>query len=97
MPPEEIDMDYQERMNDEERELEEEMKDWVKVVRCKDCKYWLPHTKCGVDKDNNEYHNYCKYHMIDELYPEFWEAEDFCSYGERKEQEHEGGDANESR
>ena len=61
-----------------------------RVVRCKDCKYWEPHTQCGSDEDNDEYHNYCGYHMpSDEWYAGHWEADDYCSYGEKKEQEHD--------
>ena len=64
--------------------------DVVEVVRCKDCKYWQPHTQCGFDEDNDEYHNYCGYHMPDdEWYAEYWEADGYCSYGERKKQKHE--------
>ena len=58
------------------------------IIRCKDCKYWQPHTQCGFDEDNDEYHNYCGYHMPgDEWYAEYWEADDYCSYGERKDNE----------
>lgn len=60
--------------------------DVAEIVRCKDCKYWQPHTQCGFDEDNDEYHNYCGYHMPDdEWYAEYWEADDYCSYGERKD------------
>lgn len=79
------------------RELERRIKndyisqppaDVVEVVRCKGCKYWLPHTQCGSDEDNDEYHNYCNYHMPDdEWYAGYWEADDYCSYGEREDNE----------
>lgn len=61
-----------------------------RVVRCKDCKYWQPHTQRGFDEDNDEYHNYCGYHMPDdEWYAEYWEADDYCSYGKRGQQDDE--------
>ena len=69
-------------------ELMAERADIVKVIRCKDCKYWQPHTQCGFDEDNDEYHNYCGYHMPeDKWYAGYWEADDYCSYGERKDNE----------
>lgn len=59
--------------------------DVVEVVRCKDCKYWLPHMQLGCDEDYGEYHNYCALHVPDdEWYAEEWNADDFCSMGERK-------------
>ena len=47
--------------------------DAVEVVRCKDCKYW---------KDNNDGypHEECRWGHGETPY-----ANDFCSYGERKE------------
>ncbi len=60
--------------------------DVVEVVRCKDCKHWLPHTQCGFDEDNNEYHDYCGCHMpLDDFEAEYWDANDYCNYGEKKE------------
>lgn len=57
----------------------------VEVVRCKDCKYWLPHEQFGFDEDNDEYHDYCGYHMPqDEFEAEYWDANDFCNHGKRK-------------
>ena len=46
--------------------------DVVEVVRCKECKYW----ECGKD-----YEPYCNHwgNMMSET-----NADDFCSYGERK-------------
>lgn len=44
--------------------------DAVPVVRCKDCKYWCEDTlSCTIGNH----------------YDDNWYAEDFCSYGERKE------------
>ena len=49
------------------------MKDLVEVIRCKDCKYW---------QDNNDGypHEECRWG-----HGETPDANDFCSYGERKE------------
>lgn len=61
--------------------------DAVPVIRCKDCKHWLPHTQFGYDADNEEYHNYCNRHLPDdEFYAFRKEAEDYCSWAERKEE-----------
>ena len=50
-------------------------KDMQKVVRCRDCKYF--------QDNNNEYpHNECKWRQ-----DETPDADDFCSYGERKAEE----------
>lgn len=78
MPPEDIDMEYQEQMNDEERELEEEMRDWVRVVRCKDCKWY--------DSDGEEMNTqgHCWYKNGDPVMQDM-KPNDYCSYGERKE------------
>lgn len=48
--------------------------DAVEVVRCKDCKYWREESLwCDMNsKDRGEHYN--------------WYAEDFCSYGERREE-----------
>lgn len=55
------------------------------VVRCKDCKHWLPHTQFGYDADYEEYHNYCNRHLPDDdFYAFIKEAEDYCSWAERK-------------
>ena len=53
--------------------LEEDADDVVPVVRCKDCKYW---------QDNNDGypHEECRW-----WHGETQDANDFCSYGERKE------------
>ena len=75
------------KLKEETKELYERL---LGIVHCKGCKYWLPHTQCGYDADYGEYHNYYKYHMPDdEWYAEYWEADDYCSFGEQKEQEHE--------
>ena len=48
--------------------------DAVKIVRCKDCKYWHEDTvSCG----------YISYGEAPERVN--WYANDFCSYGERKD------------
>lgn len=53
--------------------------DAVPVVRCKDCKHWkhideyIPHMECNI---------FCGAH--EHGYPT--SADDYCSYGERKEQ-----------
>ena len=48
-----------------------------KLVRCKECK----HGKYEFT-DNKDW-IYCKHHY------DYWTADDFCSYGERKETDHE--------
>ena len=50
-------------------------KDCVQVVRCKDCKHYNKESLwCGMNsEDRGEWFN--------------WYAEDFCSYGERKDNE----------
>ena len=55
------------------------------VVRCKDCIHWFPHTQCGFDEDNDEYHDYCGLLIPDDDYYAFQrKPDDYCSYGERK-------------
>ncbi len=57
------------------------------LIRCKDCKHWLPHTQFGYDADYEEYHNYCKRHLPDDdFYAFIKEADDFCSWAERKKE-----------
>ena len=48
--------------------------DAVEVVRCKDCMHWREESLwCDMNsKDRGEHYN--------------WYAEDFCSYGERREE-----------
>lgn len=61
--------------------------DAVPVIRCKDCKYWLPHEQFGFDEDNNEYHNYCERLVPDDYFYAFTrEADEYCSRAERKEE-----------
>lgn len=58
------------------------------LVRCKDCIHWFPHTQCGFDEDNDEYHDYCGLLIPDDDYYAYRrKANDYCSYGE-----HKGGD-----
>lgn len=57
------------------------------LIRCKDCKYWLPHSQFGFDEDNEEYYDYCELLVPDDDYYAITrKAEDFCSRGERKEE-----------
>ena len=59
--------------------------DAVEVVRCKDCKHWFPHTQCGFDEDNDEYHDYCGLLIPDDDYYAYTrKPDDYCSYGECK-------------
>ena len=59
--------------------------DAVEVVRCKDCKYWLPHSQFGFDEDNEEYYDYCELLVPDDDYYAITrQADDFCSRAERK-------------
>lgn len=52
--------------------------DLVEVVRCKDCKWWEARTYGGcIGKCENP---------LNGLVSEYLDDEDFCSYGERKEQ-----------
>ena len=61
--------------------------DAVPVIRCKDCKYWLPHSQFGFDEDNEEYHDYCELLVPDDDYYAITrKAEDFCSRAEREEE-----------
>ena len=64
----------------------EATKDAVEVVRCRDCIHWFPHTQCGFDEDNDEYHDYCGLLIPDDDYYAFRrKPDDYCSYGERRE------------
>ena len=51
----------------------EQAADVAPVVRCKDCKYW---------QDNNDGYPHEECRWVHEETPD---ADDFCSYGERKE------------
>lgn len=54
------------------------------LVRCKDCKFWMPHSQLGYDEDNGTYHDYCeKLIPEDEYYAFYRSANDFCSRAER--------------
>ena len=65
----------------------QKVEDIVSVIRCKDCKHWLPHEQFGFDEDNGEYHNYCGILVPDDHYYAFTrEADDYCSRSERKEE-----------
>ena len=58
-----------------------------RLIRCKDCKYWLPHSQFGFDEDNEEYHDYCERLVPDDDYYAFTRnADDFCSRAKRKEE-----------
>lgn len=58
------------------------------IVRCKDCKYWMPHSQLGFDEDNGTYHDYCaKLVPEDEYYAFYRNADDYCSRAERKTDE----------
>ena len=57
------------------------------LIRCKDCKYWLPHSQFGFDEDNEEYHDYCERLVPEDDYYAFTRnADDFCSRAKRKEE-----------
>lgn len=58
------------------------------IVRCKDCKYWMPHSQLGFDEDNGTYHDYCeKLIPEDEYYAFYRDADDYCSRAEGKTDE----------
>ena len=58
----------------------------TELIRCKDCKHWLPHEQFGFDADNDEYHNYCGRLVPDDDYYAYTrEADEYCSRAERKE------------
>ena len=62
--------------------------DAVPVVRCKNCKYWLPHSQFGFDEDNDEFYDYCELLVPDDDYYAITrQADDFCSRAERKKNE----------
>ena len=52
--------------------------DAVPVVRCKDCKSWEQYNACDGTKPHR-----CMNH--DSIFYKRTKADDFCSYGERKE------------
>ena len=53
--------------------------DVVEVVRCKDCQWWEA-------RSCNSFIGRCE-NPLNGLFNEYTDDEDFCSYGERKEQE----------
>lgn len=58
----------------------------IELIRCKDCKYWLPHHQFGFDSDNDEYHDYCEKHLPEDDYYAFKKnANDYCSWAKLKE------------
>lgn len=60
-------------------------KNCEQLIRCKDCKYWLPHSQFGFDEDNEEYHDYCERLVPEDDYYAFTRnADDFCSRAERR-------------
>lgn len=69
-------------------ETEAEARFHAEIVRCKDCKHWLPHTQFGYDEDNDVYYDYCaKLIPEDEYYAFQREANDYCSRAERRTDE----------
>ena len=57
--------------------------DVVKVVRCKDCRYW---EEIGFDPITEYTFGYCRhYHWQDEENSRETNGQDYCSYGRREE------------
>lgn len=57
------------------------------IVRCRECKYWQPHSQHGYDYDDGAFHDYCGLLVPDDdYYAVRRDASDFCSYGERSEE-----------
>lgn len=55
------------------------------IIRCRDCKFFLPHYQLGFDEDNGVYHDYCrKLIPEDEWYAFQRKPDDFCSRAERR-------------
>ena len=55
--------------------------DVVEVVRCKDCKCYIPDNKLN----HSEYHNLISADGVCENFDKYINETDFCSYGKRKE------------
>ena len=55
--------------------------DVVEVVRCKDCKFFIP----DAELDHNKYPNIIEADGLCNNSLKFTYADDFCSHGERKE------------
>jgi hypothetical protein len=59
-----------------------------KIVRCEECKHWQPHSQHGYDYDDDAFYDYCGLLVPDDDYYAVRRgAWDFCSYGERSEDE----------
>ena len=58
--------------------------DVVEVVRCKDCRYW---EEIGIDPITDYTFGYCRhYQWQDEENSRETNGQDYCSYGERREE-----------
>ena len=58
------------------------------LIRCKNCKFWMPHSQFGYDEDNETYHDYCaRLVPEDEYYAFYRNADDYCSRAERRTDE----------
>ena len=58
----------------EVRDLEDWIREKNKIVRCKDCKHGIP------DREDGKLMGYeCDLH-----YDSYWDADDFCSRGEKR-------------
>jgi hypothetical protein len=49
--------------------------EWVRIVRCKDCKYWREHKYA---KETKRYIPFCGFNAI------YTKSDDFCSRAERR-------------
>ena len=58
-----------------------ELVEYAEVVRCKDCKFWK---NTWVAPDGKTEHGYCHMEEADDVIVGRWD-DDFCSYGERKD------------
>lgn len=67
------------------REILEEVRNQPELVRCKDCIHWTP----GVITDTDDF---IPPRCLDN-HGVGWHANDFCSYGEKKEGNTEAGNA----
>ena len=74
---------------DDETKMSAESQGYLReLIRCKDCKYWLPHSQFGSGEDNEAYYDYCeKLVPEDDYYAFIRNADDFCSRAKRKENE----------
>ena len=62
-------------------EIRDKLDDLPEVVLCKDCKYWRD---TWVAPDGKKEHGYCYMEECDDVTIGRWD-DDFCSYGERKD------------